>query len=169
LLPNDNVSDSSDSHAYYSKVPKEELQSLEPQRPPPLKEHLYQNFDQVFLEQHRHHHSNTNHPDLLNMSSKGINDDFYENTRSRSNHPEEEVVIVNDEKLRTMYAQVDVAKKHSERSHKQQQHQNTPLQVVDQVVQDLQELASMSASLPKTSPFSDVDLGSVHTAWEEHI
>ena len=68
-----------------------------------------------------------------------------------------------------MYAQVDVAKKHSERSHKQQQHQNTPLQVVDQVVQDLQELASMSASLPKTSPFSDVDLGSVHTAWEEHI
>lgn len=68
-----------------------------------------------------------------------------------------------------MYAQVDVAKKHSERSHKQQQHHNTPLQVVDQVVQDLQELASMSASLPKTSPFSDVDLGSVHTAWEEHI
>ena len=98
LLSNDNVSDSSDSHAYYSKVPKEELlQSLEPQRPPPLKEHLYQNFDQVFLEQHRHHHQQAHHPDLLNMSSKGINDDFYENTRSRSNHPEEEV-IVNDEK-----------------------------------------------------------------------
>ena len=99
LLSNDNVSDSSDSHAYYSKVPKEELlQSLEPQRPPPLKEHLYQNFDQVFLEQHRHHHQQAHHPDLLNMSSKGINDGFYENTRSRSNHPEEEVVIVNDEK-----------------------------------------------------------------------
>ena len=72
-----------------------------------------------------------------------------------------------------MYAQVDVAKKNSDRSHKQQhyqqQHHHAPLQVVDQVMQDLQELASMSASLPKTSPFSDVDLGSVHTAWEEHI
>ena len=100
LLPNDNVSDSSDSHAYYSKVPKEELQSLDPQRPPPLKEHLYQNFDQVFLEQQRHHHL-PQHPDLLNTSSKGINDGFYENTRSRSNPPEEganTVVIVNDEK-----------------------------------------------------------------------
>ena len=40
----DNVSDSGESHAYYSRVAKDF--SLEP---PPLKEHLYQNFDQVFL------------------------------------------------------------------------------------------------------------------------
>ena len=72
-----------------------------------------------------------------------------------------------------MYAQVDVAKKHFERNHKAASmagHHNSHasgLQVVDQ---DLHELGSMSgASLPKSSPFSDVDLGSVHTAWEEHI
>ena len=72
-----------------------------------------------------------------------------------------------------MYAQVDVAKKHFERNHKAASmagHHNSHasgLQVVDQ---DLHELGSMSgASLPKSSPFSDIDLGSVHTAWEEHI
>ena len=85
--------------------------SLEPQRPPPLKEHLYQNFDQVFLaleEQQRiqirsqpHHH----HPDLLNISaSNGINDGFYENTRGprpttvAEAEEDANTVVVSDEK-----------------------------------------------------------------------
>lgn len=80
----DNVSDSGESHAYYSRVAKD--LSLDP---PPLKEHLYQNFDQVFLameEKRQQHH----HPDLL-RNAEG----FYENTRSLS--PSKEVVV-NDEK-----------------------------------------------------------------------
>jgi hypothetical protein len=60
-----------------------------------------------------------------------------------------------------MYAQVDVAKKHSDRSHKS-------LQVVDQVAQDLREMVSLVATNRTFS--GDVDSSSaIHTAWEEHI
>ena len=78
----DTVSDSGESHAYYSRVAKD--LSLEP---PPLKEHLYQNFDQVFLalEEKRQH------PDLLRNHEQ-----YYVNTRSLS--PDSKEVVVNDEK-----------------------------------------------------------------------
>lgn len=79
----DNVSDSGESHAYYSRVAKD--LSLDP---PPLKEHLYQNFDQVFLAMEEKRQQQ--HPDLL-RNAEG----FYENTRSLS--PSKEVVV-NDEK-----------------------------------------------------------------------
>ena len=83
-------------------MPKEDC-SLEPSRPPPLKEHLYQNFDQVFLaleEQQRSHPFRQHHPDLLHNSS-GINDGFYENTRGARHEDAAEVansVVVSDEK-----------------------------------------------------------------------
>ena len=95
----DNVSDSGESHAYYSRVAKDVSLELQP---PPLKEHLYQNFDQVFLamEQRQQHQ----HPDLLNDTAAGTTHDgggeqFYENTRSMS-PPDTTTkeVVVNDEK-----------------------------------------------------------------------
>ena len=84
-------SDSGGSHAYYSRVAKDF--SLEP---PPLKEHLYQNFDQVFraMEDQRKHQKQ--HPDLLESTPNAdVAEQFYENTRSLS--PSKEVVV-NDEK-----------------------------------------------------------------------
>ena len=93
----DNVSDSGESHAYYSRVAKDVSLELQP---PPLKEHLYQNFDQVFLamEQRQPHQ----HPDLLSDTKAGTLDSgeqFYENTRSMS-PPDTTTkeVVVNDEK-----------------------------------------------------------------------
>ena len=86
----ENVSDS-ESHAYYSRVAKDV--SLEP---PPLKEHLYQNFDQVFLAMEEQHNppAAQRHPDLLeNMQ----NEQYYENTHSLSSSSPKEIVV-NDEK-----------------------------------------------------------------------
>ena len=89
------VSDSGESHAYYSRV----ALSLEMQ-PPPLKEHLYQNFDQVFLAMEKERQLQEPHPDLLKTAEIGNNDNsneqFYENTRSLS--PNAKEVVVNDEK-----------------------------------------------------------------------
>ena len=85
-------SDSGESHAYYSRVAKDF--SLEP---PPLKEHLYQNFDQVFLAMEDQRQMQ--HPDLLESTTEADQateaEQFYENTRSLS--PSKEVVV-NDEK-----------------------------------------------------------------------
>ena len=86
----DNVSDSGESHAYYSRVAKDF--SLEP---PPLKEHLYQNFDQVFLAMEDQRQQQKKHPDLLESTPNADDEQFYENTRSLS--PSKEVVV-NDEK-----------------------------------------------------------------------
>ena len=85
----DNVSDS-ESHAYYSRVAKDV--SLEP---PPLKEHLYQNFDQVFkaMEHQIQPRASQQHPDLLENTSAEQN--YYENTQSLSSPKE---IVVNDEK-----------------------------------------------------------------------
>ena len=87
----DNVSDSGESHAYYSRVAKDaSLHSLHSLEPPPLKEHLYQNFDQVFLAMEEKRTSQ--HPDLLNNCNE---EQFYENTHSLSSPKE---IVVNDEK-----------------------------------------------------------------------
>ena len=84
------MSDSGESHAYYSRVAKDaSLHSLEP---PPLKEHLYQNFDQVFLAMEEKRTSQPHHPDLLNNCNE---EQFYENTHSLSSPKE---IVVNDEK-----------------------------------------------------------------------
>jgi len=136
-------SDSGESHAYYSRVAKDF--SLEP---PPLKEHLYQNFDQVFraMEDQRKHQKQ--HPDLLESTPNAdVAEQFYENTRSLS--PSKEVVV-NDEKLRYMYAQVDVIKKHFDRSNRAYQ----SLQVMDH--------SSGGHTSPKLH-----DVGTIRTAWEE--
>jgi len=137
-------SDSGESHAYYSRVAKDF--SLEP---PPLKEHLYQNFDQVFLAMEDQRQMQ--HPDLLESTTEADQateaEQFYENTRSLS--PSKEVVV-NDEKLRYMYAQVDVIKKHFDRSNRAYQ----SLQVMD-------HSAGGHAS-PKLH-----EVGTIRTAWEE--
>ena len=90
------ISDSGESHAYYSRV----AVSLETQ-PPPLKEHLYQNFDQVFLameEQRQQQH----HPDLIKNTEGQSTEQFYENAPSLSspaaNTSSTKEVVVNDEK-----------------------------------------------------------------------
>ena len=89
----DNVSDSGESHAYYSRVAKDaSLHSLHSLEPPPLKEHLYQNFDQVFLAMEEKRTSQ--HPDLLNNCTE---EQFYENTHSLSTTSPKEIVV-NDEK-----------------------------------------------------------------------
>ena len=68
--------------------------SLELQ-PPPLKEHLYQNFDQVFRAMEQ---QSQRHPDLLNNTAASNTEQFYENcTRSLSPDRSKEVVV-NDEK-----------------------------------------------------------------------
>jgi hypothetical protein len=104
LFRPDNVSDSGESHAYYSRVAKDEAQTIS-MEPPVLKEHLYQNFDQVFLEMEQQ-----KHPDVLNNaigteSTLPSDDDddsqqFYENTRTMPSmgHEETSVVVVSDEK-----------------------------------------------------------------------
>jgi len=163
------VSDSGESHAYYSRV----ALSLEMQ-PPPLKEHLYQNFDQVFLAMEKERQLQEPHPDLLKTAEIGNNDNsneqFYENTRSLS--PNAKEVVVNDEKLLNMYAQVDVVKKHFDRNNKAYQ----SLQVIDSNVpasqntkQDLLKPTLVSREATTEAVVEAGNNGIITTAWEEEI
>ena len=84
-----------ESQAYYSRVAKDEAQSLSSEQPPPLKEHLYQNFDQVFLAMSQQIQQEVApHPDLLTAHDT---DQFYENLR-RPPKDDSKTVVVNDEK-----------------------------------------------------------------------
>ncbi len=91
-LTNENLSDSGDSQAYYSRVAQDEMEgqtSLVSDKPPALKEHLYQNFDQVFLAMEQQ-----KQPDLLRNAINPQHQVYVNN----SDIEDPNSIIVNDEK-----------------------------------------------------------------------